>query len=73
MNSDVHRLIGEQRRAVDRETRKEVFWELEDRLMDDVARIWIYNPDDVLAKRSYVSGVETTANSRQFWETTIDN
>jgi len=73
INSQVHELIGEQRSAVDRDQRREIFWELEDRLINDVARIWIYNPDDVLAKRSYVSGVGTTANSRRLWRTTVDN
>jgi peptide/nickel transport system substrate-binding protein len=73
MNSEVHKLIGEQRRTLDREERKQVFWELEDRLINDVARIWIFNADDVMARRNAVSEVGTTANQRRFWTTTISN
>jgi peptide/nickel transport system substrate-binding protein len=48
MNDEVHQLIGAQREAVDRDNRKEIFWELEDRLINDVARIWIYYPVFIL-------------------------
>jgi peptide/nickel transport system substrate-binding protein len=55
-DDEVHRLLEEQRRELDRERRKELLRELEDRLIATAPHAYLYHTDDIAARNSNVRG-----------------
>ena len=56
VNDDVHQMLDEQRRQLDREERVQTLWEIEDQLIADAPWAFLVHTDDVAAKRSNVNG-----------------
>jgi peptide/nickel transport system substrate-binding protein len=55
-DDEVHRLLEEQRRELDRDRRKELLRELEDRLIATAPHAYLYHTDDIAARNSNVRG-----------------
>lgn len=67
-----HQLLEDQRRAVDREKRKELLWELEDLVIAEAPFAFLDHQDDVLAKRSNVRGYTHIPGVRYFERIWLD-
>jgi peptide/nickel transport system substrate-binding protein len=62
-NPEVDKLIDRQSAEPDRETRKQLVWEIERRLADDGARPIIFYPRGGTCMQPYVKGLTTMVNS----------
>ncbi|MFB6127997.1 MAG: ABC transporter substrate-binding protein [Halolamina sp.] len=65
-DDEVHRLLAEQRRTLDREKRAEVLQRIEDKLIADVPHAYLSHRDDVAAKRPSVKGFRNIPYMRNF-------
>lgn len=65
-NAKADALISEQRTALERDTRTEALWELEDLLINDVACGFTYHSRDLLGMSSEVEGYEDLPELRSF-------
>ena len=72
VNEDVHSLLDEQRRQLDRETRKQTLWEIEDKVIADAPWAFLVHTDDVAAKRSNVKGFVHIPFMRNFHRVWMD-
>jgi peptide/nickel transport system substrate-binding protein len=71
-DDEVHRLLAEQRRQLDREQRKETLHQLEDRLIKQVPQAYLVHQNDIAAVSSGVSGFTHTPFMRMFASMSID-
>ncbi|WP_309221868.1 ABC transporter substrate-binding protein [Halorussus sp. MSC15.2] len=71
-NDEVHRLLAEQRKALDRDERKQLLQQLEDKLIADVPHAYLIHQDDVAARRSNVKGFTHIPFLRNFHTTWLD-
>lgn len=55
-SDEVHQWLDDQRRALDREERKQILWKIEDKLIEDVSHAYLAHRDDYAAKRKNVKG-----------------
>lgn len=65
-NQEVHELLAEQRRQLDREDRRETLYEIEDQLIADAPFAFMYHDDDIAARRSHVQGYVPIPELRYF-------
>ena len=71
-DDEVHRLLAEQRRQLDREARKETLHQLEDRLIEQVPQAYLIHQNDITAVSSSVSGFTHIPFMRMFASMRID-
>ncbi|MFC5136104.1 MULTISPECIES: ABC transporter substrate-binding protein [Haloferacaceae] len=72
-NQEVHDLLGEQRRQIDQEERRETLWEVEDILIQEAASGFIGHQEDVCGIRNEVNGfVHIPAFVRKFEPVWLD-
>ncbi|RAW46117.1 ABC transporter substrate-binding protein [Halorubrum sp. 48-1-W] len=72
-NQEVHDLLGEQRRQIDQEERRETLWEIEDILIREAASGFIGHQEDVCGIRDEVKGfVHIPAFVRKFEPVWLD-
>ncbi|WP_137286455.1 ABC transporter substrate-binding protein [Halorussus salinisoli] len=71
-SDEVHELLAEQRQALDREERKQLLQQLEDKLIADVPHAYLIHQDDVAARRSSVKGFTHIPFLRNFHTTWLD-
>ncbi|WP_435062315.1 ABC transporter substrate-binding protein [Halobaculum sp. EA56] len=65
-NDEVHQLLAEQRRQLDREQRAETLQTLEDILIEDVPHAYLSHQDDIAARRPEVKGFTHIPFMRNF-------
>ena len=68
----VHELLAEQRRELDREKRKEILHELEDRLIQQAPSAYLMHQNDIAAYTDRVSGFTHIPFMRSFHRVTVD-
>ena len=66
VSDDVHQWLADQRRALDREQRKQILWKIEDRLIADVPHVFLTHQDDIAARRTSVKGFDHIPYMRNF-------
>ena len=71
-DDEVHQLLAEQRRQLDREARKETLHQLEDRLIEQVPQAYLIHQNDITAVSSSVSGFTHIPFMRMFASMSID-
>ena len=71
-DDEVHRLLAEQRRQLDREARKETLHQLEDRLIEQVPQAYLIHQNDIAAVSDAVSGFTHIPFMRMFASMSID-
>jgi peptide/nickel transport system substrate-binding protein len=71
-NDEAHELLAQQRRALDRNERKQLLQQLEDKLIEDVPHAYLVHQDDVAARRSSVKGFTHIPFLRNFHTTWLD-
>ena len=65
-NEEVHQLLAQQRRELDRETRAKTLQKLEDVLIEDVPHAYLSHQDDLAARRDEVKGFTHIPFMRNF-------
>lgn len=65
--------LTDQRRTLDRNERKKILWQIEDRLIADVPHIYLSHRDDIAARREYVNGFVHIPYMRNFHTVWLDN
>jgi peptide/nickel transport system substrate-binding protein len=68
----VHELLAEQRRELDREKRKEILHELEDRLIQQAPQAYLMHQNDIASYTDRVSGFTHIPFMRSFHRVTVD-
>ncbi len=68
----VNELLGQQRREVDQETRKELLWEAEDLLIEDCVDAYLLHTNDLVPIRDDVQGFDHPPNLRPLDYLTLD-
>lgn len=68
----VHQWLADQRRALDREERKEILHKIEDRLIADVPSAYLSHRDDIAGKRPEVKGFVHIPYMRNFHTVYLD-
>ncbi|MFB6117186.1 ABC transporter substrate-binding protein [Halosegnis sp.] len=71
-DDEVHNLLAEQRRQLDREQRKETLQALEDRLIEQVPHAYLVHQNDIAAVADNVSGFTHIPFMRDFSTMSID-
>jgi peptide/nickel transport system substrate-binding protein len=72
VDDQVHQLLEEQRRTLDREERAEVLHELEDRLIDQAPQAYLVHQKDIAAYTDAVSGFTHIPFMRNFHRVSVD-
>jgi peptide/nickel transport system substrate-binding protein len=72
-DDQVHQLLADQRRELDRETRAEILQKLEDRLIAEVPHAYLSHQSDIAARRNEVKGFNHIPFMRPLATTWIDN
>jgi peptide/nickel transport system substrate-binding protein len=65
-DEEVHEMLAEQRRTTDREQRKQILHDIEDRLIEDAPHAYLSHEDDIAGVRSEVGGFTHTPGLRNF-------
>lgn len=68
-SEEVHEMLGEQRRTTDREQRKQILHDIEDKLIEDVPHAYLSHEDDIAGVRSEVGGFTHIPGLRNFHTT----
>jgi peptide/nickel transport system substrate-binding protein len=71
-NDEVHEMLGEQRRQLDRDGRAQTLQDLEDQLIADVPHAYIYHRDDIAAAVNRVNGFVHIPFIRNFHTTWVE-
>ncbi len=71
-NEEVHELLAEQRRQLDREERAATLQELEDILIADVPQAYVTHQDDIAARRNEVKNFTHIPFTRHFHRVYLD-
>ncbi|WP_430503663.1 ABC transporter substrate-binding protein [Haloparvum sp. PAK95] len=71
-NEEIHQLLAEQRAETDKEKRKELLWEIEDKLIADVPHAYLIHQDDVAGVRNEVQGFQHISGLRNFHTVSLD-
>lgn len=71
-NQEVHELMGEQRRTVDRDERKQILWDAEDIIMEEAPFAFLDHQTDILAIRPVVKGYTHIPGVRYFESVWVD-
>ncbi|MGZ0747494.1 ABC transporter substrate-binding protein [Haloparvum sp. AD34] len=71
-NEEIHQLLAEQRAETDKEKRKELLWEIEDKLIADVPHAYLIHQDDVAGVRNEVQGFQHISGLRNFHSVWLD-
>ncbi|MFB6127998.1 MAG: ABC transporter substrate-binding protein [Halolamina sp.] len=71
-DDEVHQLLADQRRALDREERADVLQQLEDKLIADVPHAYLSHRDDIAARRPAVKGFTHIPYMRNFHGVYLD-
>ena len=69
-NPEVDELLEQGRVETDREARKEIYNEVQKRIIDDAPYVYLYNPDVVQAWQPYVRGYATIGTNAKRFENT---
>ncbi|GAB7013989.1 ABC transporter substrate-binding protein [Halolamina salina] len=72
VDEEVHQLLAEQRGTVDRDARREVLWELEDKLIQDVPHAYLHHQDDIAGVSTSVQGFQHIPGLRYFHTVYLD-
>jgi peptide/nickel transport system substrate-binding protein len=70
-NDEVHQMLGEQRRQLNRQNRAETLRQIEDQLIADAPHAYIYHRDDIAAKVDRVQGFVHIPFMRNFHTTWV--
>jgi peptide/nickel transport system substrate-binding protein len=71
-DQQVHDMLGEQRRQLDRDERRQTLQEIEDRLIDQVPHAYLVHQNDIAAVSDSVSGFTHIPFMRPFATMTTD-
>lgn len=71
-DEQVHELLGDQRKALDREERANLLHQLEDRLIEQVPHAYLMHQDDIAARSSKVTGFTHIPFLRNFHTTYLN-
>lgn len=66
-NPEVDRLLNQGRTTVDQKQRKVIYDKYQQVLVNDVAMIWLYRPNDIYALNKRVSGAKFGPGADPFW------
>ncbi|WP_435117621.1 ABC transporter substrate-binding protein [Halolamina sp. C58] len=72
VDEEVHELLAEQRSTVDRDARRDVLWELEDHLIQDVPHAYLHHQDDIAGVSTSVQGFTHIPGLRYFHTVYLD-
>ncbi|QKY21184.1 ABC transporter substrate-binding protein [Halolamina sp. CBA1230] len=67
-----HDLLAEQRATMNRDERRDVLWELEDHLIQDVPHAYLHHQDDIAGVRTNVQGFQHIPGLRYFHTVYLD-
>jgi peptide/nickel transport system substrate-binding protein len=71
-NQEVHDMLGEQRRQLERSERKATLHDIEDQLIEDVPFAFLYHGDDIAGKHASVKGFDRISGLRYFETVWLD-
>ncbi len=71
-DDEVHQLLADQRRALDREERKQALHDLEDKLIADVPHVFLVHQSDFAGKQPHVQGFTHIPYMRNFHTVWLD-
>jgi len=71
-NEEVHQMLAEQRAETDREARRDILWEIEDTLIEQVPHAYLVHQDDIAGVRSKVGGFQHLSGLRNFHQVYLD-
>ena len=71
-DQEVHDLLAEQRAETDRDARRDLLHELENKLIEDVPHAYLVHQDDIAGVRQEVGGFEHLSGLRNFHQVSLD-
>lgn len=71
-NEEVHQMLAEQRAETNREARRDILWEIEDTLIEEVPHAYLVHQDDIAGVRSEVGGFQHLSGLRNFHQVYLD-